>query len=232
MPVFELVIFDCDGVLVDSELITNRIFAQMLNELGLGVTIDDMFELFVGHSTDYCLEIITGMLGRKPPAGFVDEYRIRRDVALKSQLKGVPGIVNALDSIQLPYCVASSGDHGKMRTTLGITELLPRFEGRLFSVTEVARDKPAPDVFLYAAEKFGIEPGACLVVEDTPTGVAAGVAAGMTVCGYAALTPAKRLLSAGAHYIFNNMTDLPDLIREAHRASHGKTLLRTLSHES
>ena len=204
----------------------------MLNELGLGVTIDDMFERFVGHSMDHCLEIITGMLGRKPPTGFVDEYRVRRDAALKSEVKAIPGIVEALHKIELPYCVASSGDHGKMRTTLGITGLLPRFEGRLFSVTEVARGKPAPDVFLYAAGKFGVEPQACVVVEDTPTGVAAGVAAGMTVYGYSALMPSKRLLSAGAHHIFNDMTDLPVLIRDARGTPQDKTLPRTLSRES
>jgi HAD superfamily hydrolase (TIGR01509 family) len=162
----------------------------------------------------------------------VEEYRIRRDIALKSELKAVPGITEALDKIELPYCVASSGDHDKMRTTLRITGLLPRFEGRLFSVTEVARSKPAPDVFLYAAGKFGVEPERCVVVEDTPIGVAAGVAAGMTVYGYSALMPGKRLLSAGAHHIFSDMTDLPGLIHDAREASHGKTLSRPLSQES
>ena len=172
MRAFELVIFDCDGVLVDSERITNRIFAQMLNELGLAVTLDDMFERFVGHSMAHCLDIITELLGRMPPAGFADEYRIRTRAAIDSELRAVPGIVEAIDKIHLPYCVASSGDFDKMRTTLGITGLLPRFEGRLFSVTEVARGKPAPDIFLHAASKFGIEPGVCAVVEDSPTGVA------------------------------------------------------------
>jgi HAD superfamily hydrolase (TIGR01509 family) len=212
MPAFELVIFDCDGVLVDSERITNRVFAQMLNELGLPVALEDMFEKFVGRSMDDCLGIITTMLGRKPPEGFVEQYRIRRDAALKLELKPVPGIVEALDKIRLPYCVASSGDHGKMRATLGITGLLPRFEGRLFSVTEVAHGKPAPDVFLYAAKKLGAVPERCIVIEDTPTGVQAGVAAEMTVFGFAGLIPADRLLTAGAHHIFHDMADLPGLI--------------------
>lgn len=212
MPRFNLVIFDCDGVLVDSERITNRVFADMLNEIGLPVTIEDMFEQFVGKSMGQCLELMTSLLGAQPPEDFVDNFKRRTTSALLAQLAAVPGIESALDQIRLPYCVASSGDHDKMRTTLGITQLLPRFDGRLYSVTEVARAKPHPDVFLYAAEKQAVAPSACVVIEDTPTGVKAGVAAGMTVYGYAALTPASRLLEAGAHLTFTDMACLPSLI--------------------
>jgi HAD superfamily hydrolase (TIGR01509 family) len=208
----QLVIFDCDGVLVDSELITNRIFAQMLNELGLHVTLNEMFDKFVGNSMSHCLELIAGMLGRAPPDTFVDEYDSRTREALKAELRATPGIAEALDAIRLPYCVASSGNHQKMRTTLGITGLWPRFEGRVFSVTEVARGKPAPDVFLSAAERFGVAPAACVVVEDTPVGVLAGVAAGMRVFGYAACTPRQRLEDAGAHVVFDDMRFLPSLL--------------------
>ena len=213
MNKFELVIFDCDGVLVDSERITNQVFAQMLNELGITVTLGDMFERFVGRSMNQCLDLISELLGHAPPADFAENYRIRTKVALESQLTPVPGIEAALDNIKLPCCVASSGDHDKMRTTLGITGLLPRFEGRLFSVTEVARGKPAADVFLYAASKCNARPLACVVIEDTPTGVAAGVTAGMTVYGYSALTPTVRLLGAGAHRTFRDMAELSSLIR-------------------
>lgn len=221
MPPFALVIFDCDGVLVDSERITNQVFAQMLNELGLPVTLADMFERFVGRSMPQCIELIEGMLGHAPPDGFVEDYRDRTRAALQSSLTAIPGIVAALDAIDLPYCVASSGDHDKMRTTLGITGLLPRFEGKLFSVTEVARGKPAPDIFLHAAARHGVAPLDCIVIEDTPTGVAAGVAAGMTTCGYAALTPAALLRDAGAHVVFDNMRQLPALIA-AGRGGAGK----------
>jgi HAD superfamily hydrolase (TIGR01509 family) len=212
MPQFDLVIFDCDGVLVDSERITNQVFADMLNEIGLPVTLEDMLEQFVGRSMNQCLELITEMLGAQPPKNFVDNYRGRTTLALLSKLTAVSGIENALDKIRLPYCVASSGDHDKMRTTLGITRLLPRFEGKLYSVTEVARGKPHPDVFLYAAQKQAVAPSACVVIEDTPTGVKAGIAAGMTVYGYAARTPASRLLEAGAHGTFAEMVFLPSLI--------------------
>jgi HAD superfamily hydrolase (TIGR01509 family) len=190
---FSLVVFDCDGVLVDSELITNRVFASMLNELGIPVTIEDMFEQFVGRSMATCLEKIAVLLGGPVPDNFIHEYQVRTDAALKSDLKAVPGIETVLDEIKMPYCVASSGSHEKMQTTLGITGLLSRFQGKIFSVSEVTRGKPFPDVFLYAAAKSGVSASECAVIEDTPTGVAAGVAAGMTVYGYCALTPQYRL---------------------------------------
>jgi HAD superfamily hydrolase (TIGR01509 family) len=209
---FGLVIFDCDGVLVDSELITNRVFAQMLNELGLAITLEDMFERFVGRSMPQCLELTTKLLGRPVPRYFVEEYQTRSAAALKSELKAVPDIETALAAIRMPYCVASSGSHEKMQTTLGITGLLPQFRGKMYSVTEVAQSKPFPDVFLHAARQQGVVPAECAVIEDTPTGVRAGVAAGMTVFGYCALTPKQRLIEAGAHHTFERMRDLPDLL--------------------
>jgi HAD superfamily hydrolase (TIGR01509 family) len=215
---FSLVIFDCDGVLVDSELITNRIFAAMINELGIPVTLDDMFEKFVGRTMSYCCELIARMSGRPVPDDFVAQYRLRTTAALQSELKAVPGIEKALDAIEalgLPYCVASSGSHDKMKTTLGITGLFPRMQGKLYSVTEVVNAKPAPDVFLHAARMCGVDAGSCCVVEDSPIGVAAGVAAGMTVFGYCALTPQQRLLDAGAHATFSDMSRLPDLLLSA-----------------
>jgi len=212
MQRFGLVIFDCDGVLVDSEVITSRVFAGMLNELGIPATVDEVFDKFVGRTMAYCIEVITGMLGREVPAGFAQQYHDRAALALKADLKTVPGIESVLDEIRLPYCVASNGSQEKMQTTLGITGLLPRFKGRMFSVTEVARGKPFPDVFLYAAAQSGVAPSACAVVEDTPTGVTAGVAAGMTVYGYCAHTPVRRLVEAGAHQTFERMRELPGLL--------------------
>jgi HAD superfamily hydrolase (TIGR01509 family) len=212
---FGLVIFDCDGVLVDSELITNRVFARMLNELGIAVTLEDMFERFVGRSMPQCLELITKMLGRPVPQHFVEEYQTRSATVLRSELKAVPDIETALAAMRMPYCVASSGTHEKMQTTLGITGLLPQFRGKMYSVTEVAQSKPFPDVFLHAARQQGVAPADCAVIEDTPTGVRAGVAAGMTVFGYCALTPKQRLIDAGAHHTFDRMRDLPGLISGA-----------------
>jgi HAD superfamily hydrolase (TIGR01509 family) len=210
---FDLVIFDCDGVLVDSELITNRIFAGMLNEMGIPVSLDDVFEQFVGRSMPQCLELTAGLLGRPVPDGFLPEFQARTAAALKSELKAVPDIEEVLATMGIPFCVASSGTHEKMHTTLGVTGLLPKFQGKMYSVTEVAKSKPAPDVFLYAARQSGVDASVCAVIEDTPTGVRAGVAAGMTVFGYCALTPQQRLIAAGAHYTFECMRDLPELIR-------------------
>jgi HAD superfamily hydrolase (TIGR01509 family) len=208
----DLVIFDCDGVLVDSEVITSRVFTKMLNDLGIPLTVDEAFEKFVGRSMAQCLQMIAGVLGREVPEDFAHQYHLRIATALNSELKAVPGITAALQALQTPYCVASNGSREKMQTTLGITGLLPAFKDKMFSISDVARGKPFPDIFLYAASQFGIAPSDCLVIEDTPTGVAAGVAAGMTVWGYCAHMPARRLVDAGAHGTFDRMSALPDLI--------------------
>ena len=209
-----LVIFDCDGVLVDSEPIANRVFAQALAELGLHLSDEQMFDYFIGRSMPYCLGVVERLLGRSVPNTFLADLQARTFAALAAELRPMPHIEYALDRITAPCCVASSGDHEKMRTTLGSTGLLPRFEGRLFSVTQVPHAKPAPDVYLYAAEQMGAAPGTCVVVEDTPPGVQAGAAAGMTVLGYCAHTPAAKLRSAGAHVTFDDMRLLPRLLLE------------------
>jgi HAD superfamily hydrolase (TIGR01509 family) len=183
----------------------------MINELGLHVTLEDLFERFVGRSMEYCCDLLAGLLKRPIPDDFLEQYRLRTTAALRAELKPVAGIEIVLDELSardIDFCVASSGSREKMRTTLGITGLLPRFEHKLFSVTEVANGKPAPDVFLLAAGKYGAEPSKCYVVEDTPTGVKAGVAAGMIVFGYCGLTPAHRLVEAGANYIIAELSQL------------------------
>ncbi|RAP57060.1 HAD family phosphatase [Oleiagrimonas sp. MCCC 1A03011] len=206
---FRLLILDCDGVLVDSERIANRVFAEMLGELGLTLQLNDMFEHFVGLTMTQCLDRVADLLGRPAPLGFVAAYDRRTRDALEHEVQPVPGIVEALDHITLPCCVASNGEQAKMRISLGATGLWPRFRGRTFSAEEVPRPKPAPDVYLLAAERNGTDPADCLVVEDTPTGIAAAAAAGMTVFGYAANMPAQRLRAAGAHAVFEDMRELP-----------------------
>jgi len=218
MSRFDLVIFDCDGVLVDSERITNQVFCTMLNELGLPVTLDDMFERFVGQSMQQCIEMITEMRGSPPPESFVPQLRVHAAEALKEQITPIPGIEEALKDLGVPYCVASSGEHEKIRLTLGVTGLLKHFENRIFSVSDVGRPKPAPDVFLFAARKLGATPSRCAVVEDTPTGVRAAVAAGMHVFGFTAHTPEHRLREAGAHKVFSDMRLFPQLLNDAQRS--------------
>jgi HAD superfamily hydrolase (TIGR01509 family) len=211
-----LVIFDCDGVLVDSERITNTVFADMLGELGLRMSLADMFEHFVGRAMPQNLAKIEQMLGRPVPEGFTDELRQRCLTPLQRELRPVVGVdvaLSQLSELRIPFCVASSGDHMKMKTTLGITGLLPHFEGRLFSVTEVARPKPYPDVFLHAASRMGVRPERTVVVEDTSTGVEAAVSAGMRAFGFAEMTSVQRLMAAGAFLTFTEMRQLPTLIR-------------------
>jgi HAD superfamily hydrolase (TIGR01509 family) len=224
MPAFDLVIFDCDGVLVDSERITNGVFAEMLGEIGLRVTLDEMFERFLGLSMAACLNIITTLRGSPVPEGFVEEYRERTTRALRERLVPIEGARQAVEMLAAPYCVASSGSHDKMRTTLGITDLLDIFEGKLFSATEVSRGKPFPDVYLHAAECMGANPRRCAVVEDSPVGVEAGFAAGMTVFGYSKRMTGERLSAAGASVTFDDMRKLPHLL---HRPSTHRQPSRT-----
>jgi HAD superfamily hydrolase (TIGR01509 family) len=212
VPQPELLIFDCDGVLVDSEPSANRVFAEALAELGLTLTIPQMYAEFVGRPMSYCLQRVTQLLGRPVPPEFEGDLRRRTLAVFRKELRATRGIEEVLDRIRIPMCVASSGDHDKMRATLGMTGLLPRFEGRLFSATQVAHGKPAPDVYLFAASQCGVEPSACAVIEDSPVGVQAGVAAGMRVLGYAGHGCAEPLSSAGAYVTFDDMRDLPRLI--------------------
>ena len=209
---YSLIIFDCDGTLVDSEVITNKVFSVMLSEMGLYLTPNEVFETFVGKSMEQCRTQIREMLGEEPPADFLEDYHHRTVKALEDNLQPVSGIHEVLDGLTVPYCVASSGSHAKMQKTLGITNLLPKFEGQIYSVHDVENGKPAPDVFLYAARQNNVSVKECAVVEDTPIGVQAGVNAGMTVFGYAGYTPAEWLRDAGADYVFDSMRDLPELL--------------------
>lgn len=209
---FELLILDCDGVVVDSEPITMRVLTEMLNELGVSVGVEELTRQLVGTTFDRTLECIEGLLGAPLPREFVPRYRDRTFAAMEASLKPVPGIEAALDRIAIPYCIASNGPHGKMRKTLGITSLLARFEGRLFSSADVPRGKPFPDLFLHAARHFGVQPSACLVIEDSISGVAAACAAGMSVYGFSGSAPDESLLAAGAQRVFRNMAELPSLV--------------------
>jgi HAD superfamily hydrolase (TIGR01509 family) len=209
--VAESVIFDCDGVLVDSELVGNAVLAELISELGIPTTREQAIETYMGRSMASCLAMLEQRLGEPPPAEFAARYRVAVEAGWRRELKPVPGVVEALDAIELPSCVASSGEHERMRLTLGLTGLLPRFEGRIFSATEVEHGKPAPDLFLHAARRMGFDPATTAVVEDTVPGVRAGRAAGMRVLGFARLVPAADLEAAGGE-VFDDMRLLPGLL--------------------
>jgi HAD superfamily hydrolase (TIGR01509 family) len=208
----ELVIFDCDGVLVDSERLAIRIDVAVLARLGWVLTEAELVERFVGVSDEYFRQEVEAHLGHRLPEGWDAEFEPLYRKAFEAELRPVYGVVEALDRISRPTCVASSGTHEKMRFTLGLTGMYDRFAGRIFSATEVLRGKPAPDLFLHAAAQMGAAPAACAVVEDSAFGVAAARAAGMHVLAYAGgVTPAAKL--AGPRTIvFENMRELPELL--------------------
>jgi HAD superfamily hydrolase (TIGR01509 family) len=213
---FELVIFDCDGVLVDSERIAVRVEAELLTELGWPLSQAEVVERFMGRTDEFMDEAIVAQLGDRLPADWKDQFQRRYRAAFAAELVPVDGILEALDQITMPTCVASSGSHDKLRFTLGRTGLYRRFEGRIFSGKEVANGKPAPDLFLHAAARMGVEPAACAVVEDSHYGVLSARAAGMRAFGYAGgLTPAHRLEGPGT-VVFDNMRELPGLLAGGH----------------
>jgi HAD superfamily hydrolase (TIGR01509 family) len=205
------VIFDCDGVLVDTELVAGEVLAGLISELGKPATVEETMATYMGRSWASCMEILGDRLGGAPPTDLRERYMDGVTTEWKRSLTPVPGVEAALDAIELPTCVASSGEHERMELTLGLTGLLPRFEGRIFSATDVANGKPAPDLFLHAARRMGFEPAETVVVEDTVPGVLAGRAAGMRVLAFARYVPADTLAAAGGE-VFDDMRRLPDLI--------------------
>jgi len=206
----ELVIFDCDGVLVDSDRLSLEIQARHITALGVPMTGDDCSREFLGIGMESTLERIAEMAGRPVPSSWLPQLEAEVEETFRHELQAVPGIADALDQIALPTCVASGGSHEKMRLTLGLTGLWDRFDGRIFSASEVPRPKPAPDLFLHAAAETGVSPSRCLVVEDSPFGVEGAKAAGMSCFGFAALTHPDRL--AAADRVFSDMTELPRLL--------------------
>ena len=212
---FDGVLFDCDGVLVDSERITSRVWAGLLTDIGLPTTTEGSLATYLGNSMTRCLEIVTEKLGHAPPDTLLPRFFADVKVALETEVTPVEGIVTVLDALDaagVGYGVASNGEHAKMHTTLGATGLLARFEGRRFSAMDVARPKPAPDLFLHAAQMLGFEPRRTLVVEDSPLGVQGAFLAGMTVIGYAELVSPERLIVAGAAHTVSDMRELLEFV--------------------
>jgi HAD superfamily hydrolase (TIGR01509 family) len=211
------VVFDCDGVLVDSELLAAPILAQVLTELGLPTTAADVDRDFKGRSWEDGLDVIRARrAGAEPWPELRDRYRERLFAAFDAELQAVDGIAHALDALDeagIPRCVASSGDHERIRRGLRAAGLLDRFpDAAIFSVEDVAHGKPAPDLFLHAAAQMSVGPAATVVVEDSPAGVQAGVAAGMRVLGYAHDAPAANALRAAGAEPFDAMERLPGLL--------------------
>jgi HAD superfamily hydrolase (TIGR01509 family) len=207
---FDLVIFDCDGVLVDSERLAIRTEAEILFGLGWPLTESEIVARFIGRSAAYMHGAIEEHLGR--PVDWEAEFEARYEEVFAQELLPVPGVPEVVRQITIPMCVASSGSHEKMRFVLGLTGLLDVFGEHLFSVDDVAKGKPAPDVFLYAAEKMGVDPDRCAVVEDSVAGVTAGLAAKMSVFAFAGGVTNAARLSLGRAVVFDDMHMLPALL--------------------
>ncbi|HJU16718.1 MAG TPA: HAD family hydrolase, partial [Stellaceae bacterium] len=216
---WDLIIFDCDGVLVDSEPLVNRAHAETLAACGYQIAVDALLERFCGISDADMLATIAREWGRPLPAAYAADVaaRIARDYRVA--LKPIPGVAEALARLAFPVCVASSSVPAQLRLGLEVAGLIGHFDSHLFSAAMVARGKPAPDLFLYAAERMGAAPHRCLVVEDSPAGIAAARAAGMTAfgfCGGSHCRPGhgERLLAGGAARVIADMRDLPAAVAE------------------
>ncbi len=211
---YELVIFDNDGVLVDSEPLSNRILSGYLTELGHPTTYEDSLRDYMGAAVHRVHDLVMERTGQELPVDFGDRLHERVFAAFEQELRPVPGVEDVLADLVaegVPYCVASSGSHERIRVGHRRTGLDEWFEEEwIFSSEDVGKGKPAPDLFLYAAERMGVAAGRCVVVEDSPLGVQAAQAAGMDVYGFTAMTPAERL--AGANGFFSDMKELLGLL--------------------
>ncbi|MCE3253697.1 MAG: hypothetical protein K0Q67_2717 [Cellvibrio sp.] len=228
-----LVIFDCDGVLVDSEIISAQVSSDCLNEIGVKLSADYILETYRGKSVADCIYMITEELSRleswkdfgaaeraEQGAKFWRHVQLQTLVVCEQQLEPVKGIMTVLDYLrdkQIPFCVASNGKHEKMRMTLAKTGIMPYVQGRIFSFEDVTRGKPAPDLFLHAASTMNIPAAQAIVVEDSLTGIQAAVAAGMRPLGYCppnhdgsenCLLPGMRKLGAEVFFAMDELLPL------------------------
>src|SRR3546814_494086 len=218
----EAVLFDCDGVLVDSEPITNRILTQMLNELGWPVTLEECMRIFTGKAVRDESSLIEARTGFRIDDNWTKQFRQRRNEALDRDLVEIPGAPDAVrtlyETLDGRIAVASGADIKKVKLQLAKVGLTDCFGERVFSGQDMPRSKPFPDVYLAAAQALGVAPTRCAVVEDTVTGAAAGVAAGATVFGYSPDTAghsgADALRAVGVAHVFSDMAELPQLLAE------------------
>jgi HAD superfamily hydrolase (TIGR01509 family) len=209
---WDLVIFDCDGVLIDSELLSIRADRECLAECGIELSVDEIRDRYTGISFAGMVADLEARHGPLP-ADFADRHRTRLWPLFETELQAIPGVGAVLDSLTCKICVASSGRPERLKHALSLVGLYDRFHPHIFSATEVPRGKPAPDLFLYAAERMGVMPERCVVIEDSLPGVAAAVAAGMRVIGFVGAShcrpgDAARLSAQGAIAVIDDMAQL------------------------
>ena len=213
---FEAILFDCDGVLVDSEPITNGVLRDMLNEAGWAISHQECMDYFIGRTVRSATARIEAETGRPLTDAWMALFYERRNIALNERLLAIDHIHPAIERVHAHHggriACASGADRFKVEMQLVKVGLMPYFEGRIFSGHEVPQTKPAPDVYLAAAAALQADPARCAVVEDSAIGVTAGVAAGATVLGYDPLGDGAALRAAGAQTVFRSMADLPGLL--------------------
>lgn len=212
MTNYKCVIFDCDGVLVDSEPLSNGMLVSMANELGLSLDLEYAYKHFKGNSLKNCMRQIENLLGSELPTTFESEFRKASFEVFRNEIKPVEGVKEVLDGIELPFCVASSGPENKIKLNLKLTGLLDYFEENIFSCYQIGKWKPEPDVFLWAADSMGFKPEECVVVEDSILGVQAARSGGFDVLGYTAHDYNNELAKV-ATTTFNDMSKLISLIK-------------------
>jgi HAD superfamily hydrolase (TIGR01509 family) len=215
----DVVIFDCDGVLVDSELIFARVLAECLIAVNFPTTIDEAITLGFGKNRVTLSAAVAAQFGRALPDMFFETFAVRSAAAFERELSPMAGIEDLLAALPMPRCVASNGRLDRVRQRLALTGLLPFFDPHVFSASQVAFGKPAPDLFLFAAEQLGARPGDCTVVEDSVPGVEATIAAQIHVVGFCGGSHcpddhADRLIAAGCSRVFAKMPDLAAFLRE------------------
>lgn len=208
---YKCVIFDCDGVLVDSEATTISVIVKMANEVGYDMPFDLAMELMTGQSLDYCFNYINARADRLLPQNARQIFRQRTFDAYRKELLPVPGIHHVLENLNRPCCVASNGPSEKVILNLGLINALHFFEGHVFSAYDINKWKPDPSLFLHAAKRMGFEPSECCVVEDSLSGVRAGINGGFDVFAYTTREQAPVFEQLGAKVI-HDMTSLLQFI--------------------
>ena len=217
-PSLELVIFDCDGVLVDSETLACELQVERLAELGIAMTAAEVTERFLGRSIAYVNAAVAEQLGGPPPTDRQHYWEGRYRELMTERLRPIPGVAEALERITSPVCVASSSAPESIAFKLSLCGLADWFGDRIFSATQVQHGKPAPDLFLLAADRLDADPARCAVIEDSPVGVQAGRAAGMRTFAYAASeSVARDRLEGAATVVFDDMRRLPELLEREMR---------------
>jgi HAD superfamily hydrolase (TIGR01509 family) len=212
---FELIIFDCDGVLIDSEVIANRVDVDLLASLGLHINFEEYLKISLGKTLSDTMLELEKRFNKKLPADYPEQVMAYKKLAFSKELKAMDGITGLLNNLHLPKAVASGSSPERLEHSLKVTNLWSYFDPHIYSATMVKHGKPAPDLFLFTAEKFKASPSKTLIIEDSTSGVQAAVAAGMTAIGFTGGSHIKdghadKLYKLGASKVFSRMQDAAD----------------------